>query len=155
MNCDIAIDWLLNHASLRDTAPIDKCLAVLLWRMRSGQAVDNIDDAFQHTIACLECINLQINGSIPSQTNEDKKSAVVERKVVHAVSLIINDGWRTYFELLLYGGRNTDAARIRRGTIFICLAWSAVVAGDSDSIRQDMTNEYAMWRVGEEDDIGR
>ena len=147
MNMDYktAFERLLNHANLPfglARAPDDESYLYHLWHAGHEKIFSSsIAEAYDNIIICLEVINEELNGPMPSESTEQKVSEI-DRTLAYAMQVIIIGGWRYYIEWnknQIFGQSVlNEVAHFNWG---IGWAWEGVLAGDVDSIQEHVTME--------------
>jgi hypothetical protein len=136
-----AVLRLVNHANLPGgELPMEESLLGALWIASQGRPPPDIDPLVNDVIACLEVVNRELNGPIPSETIERVSEGVIVR-VAYPISLIV-DG-------LLQSNRRTDGTPSGgvncegaiEAAFRINFAWCQVLAGDIDDIREEIRLE--------------
>lgn len=134
---------LLNHANLVSDPQTEEesrheSFLFVLYQAEKDQKPPNLDPLFEDIVVCLEVVNQELNGTIPSQTTTAKDSDI-SRHLVGAVSGIITGGLYCYqqwvekdpFDLI---------TRNYLSRIIWCIshAWDQLLAGDIDNLREDV-----------------
>jgi hypothetical protein len=122
------IRHLLWHAGLEShsagSAPsISECTA------NRGQ-LERLDDAVADFVAAMQSLNLEFNGSVPSESGPHQDQ--VPRQVAYAVSEVSR---------MLHDRSGKEAADPHHAAWRVETAWNAVLAGDIDDIGQHLRDE--------------
>lgn len=144
MNFETARNKLSNHANLTFdlvNPPDEESLLFVLFNANKLKiAPTELLSIRQEIIECLEIINIKWNGAIPSNTSDGDKE--IERYLVNALSQIIHSCWeyfREWQENRLF--EQEVLHQLSFTTWSISCAWNAVLAGDIDSIAQEVEFE--------------
>lgn len=135
---------LLNHANLTygliDAVDEESLLFVLFNADKSKLPPTELLPITQDIINCLEAVNKKWNGAVPSNTSDGDKE--LERHLVFAVSQIIHSCWeyfRQWQESKLFEAEILNQLSFTAWSI--SSAWMAVLAGDIDSIAEEVEFE--------------
>jgi len=143
MDYQQAINRLINHANISDKIdlPEEESLVYHLWISTISGMEPTIAPLRKDVIRCLQEINLQINGSTPSDTITSIRS--VDEELVIIVSDLIHsciDFYATWTKRGLFDEQTRWELQITAW--MISYAWGAILAGDIDDIEQEMN--YAL-----------
>ena len=138
-----ALQRLRNHANTPGSnLPEGESFLFALWEADRGTRMPEIRPLFENILACLEAINLELNGKQPSTVIEGKAVAVT-RSLAADMSAILSEGW-SYFILWESKQRFSEIFRSELAAILLQLgiAWDAILAGDIDDIQQQVESEF-------------
>ncbi len=144
MDYETAHNRLLNHANLAydvTDAPDEESLLFVLFNSNKSKVAPTELLSMQHDIIeCLEVINKKWNGMVPSNTSDSEKE--IDRYLVFAVSQIIHSCWEYFRDWQESNLFNLEVLNQLSFTAWsISAAWMAVLAGDIDSIAQEVEVE--------------
>jgi hypothetical protein len=105
------------------------------WPANSLQ--DHLDQAVNDIVDTLSEVNYQMNGAVPSETTI--ADANVPRRLVYAVSEI----QRMLRKLRERNATSAAQQSVRRNELIIETAWSALLSGDIDDLREHISLELA------------
>ncbi len=88
-----AIKRLKTHAGLPGEGEVEPSLLQLLYEADRTSHPPLLVAVCKEIMDCLEVLNIHLNGSVPSETPSDRKTNDVDRWLVYAIGLIINEGW--------------------------------------------------------------
>ena len=140
MSYDEALHLLLNHASLANDLPEERCLSVLLYWLRANKGDLGIDAALREVIECLKVVNCELNGRTPSDVVWADKARLLSRELVYAVSSLILDSV-DQLERMRQSSNELDRRPIRNALAELAIAWDAVLAGDIDDLEEHVRLE--------------
>jgi len=135
-----ACERLRNHANMPTSLAESESLGFALWRLSKGQLsgewARQLKPLLTDVIDCLEIVNVTVNGQIPSQTRSEHKSSAIDRWLCYYVSSLLDLCARAYTSI------SDDSVRAAVFAIMshVCFAWSCVLAGDIDSIKQELVS---------------
>lgn len=102
------------------------------------QKLANLNLPFEDIIDCLEVVNRELNGAIPSETIAEKKRDI-PRDLVYAMSNIIADGLLIYQRWAENDVFDLDTRKqLFKMISHINDAWTQVLAGDVDNLREEI-----------------
>ena len=132
-----AVLRLANHANLGDRLPMEESLLGALWIASKGRTVPDIGPLVDDVISCLEVVNQELNGHIPSETTVRLNERAIGQ-VAYPISLIVGDLLRPPHRAdgTALGIAGSDA--LVEAAFRINSAWCQVLAGDIDDIRQEL-----------------
>jgi hypothetical protein len=142
MTFDDAVARLLNHANLPCEGDPSESLLYLLRDAHKGGTMPDLSAAIADVLDCLEAVNLNWNGRPPSTTPDTDKEMRLDRWVVYSASIVVHGVWERYHEWR--EGRKFAPGVIENiGKLAWALsaAWEQVLAGDIDSLREDLRHE--------------
>jgi len=120
------------HAGLDQQEKLSSpSLADVLWRKESTQ------EALEDVLRILQALNIEMNGEIPSESSNREQH--FSRALIYAVSETIRLVRHSANEAPNDALRNDLDKSARR----IEMAWSAVLAGDIDNLKNHITEEEA------------
>ena len=141
MNFETAKKRLFNHANLpqgpADAPDQQSLLFILSDARRSNVAPAALSSLRRDVIDCLEVVNRELNGALPSNTFGGKTE--IERDAAYAVSRILHGCWDCF---LAWRRNDLFTPEARRELAYcawsISFAWTAVLAGDIDSLHEEV-----------------
>ena len=144
MDFETARNRLFNHANmtygLTDASDKESLLFLLFNSGRSKVAPTELLAMRPDIIECLEVVNKNWNGPAPSNSTNGEMG--IERYLVAALSQIIHNCWVFFRE---WQESETFEVEILNQLSFtawsISFAWNAVLAGDVDSIAEELKLE--------------
>ncbi len=132
MNEVNTVKRLRYHAGLEQNVELEvPSMAELLWRK------ETLRECTEDVIEALETLNLDMNGSIPSQSTTRK--AQFPRDLVYAISEII----RLTHQSVNGATSDTEREDATRAAWKLEVAWAAILAGDIDNLRKHIAEEEA------------
>lgn len=139
MNYNEASARLIAHASKTEHAGETggPCFGVELYLVERGTgSIAQLRVSFRDVLDCLEVVNRAVNGDVPSETFA--KARPLDAELVYSVAEILHEGW----ELVVFETPSEPAAS-EMFLIFwaISHAWVSVLAGDIDSLRDEIRFE--------------
>lgn len=139
-----AMHKLLLHASRAfDNEPTpDASLTYAIWQYRTQKKGANFIALYRDVLDCLEVVNHQINGTVPSETTQQ---GAIDAKLAIAVSAILDDGWNLTASCLLSDEEETETTRLLTLISWaISRAWTCILEGDIDSLSKAVENAAAV-----------
>src|SRR3954467_7389497 len=86
-----AVLRLVNHANLPgDELPMEESLLGAHWIASQGRPAPDLEPLVIDVIGCLEVVNRELNGPIPSEAIERVRSEGVIGQVAYPISLILD-----------------------------------------------------------------
>jgi hypothetical protein len=131
VNYDEALQRLRNHANLPGSGPDNESLGLAVWYIsRERPTLEVLARLFDDVVQCLECVNLALNGPVPSETPNSHKQLHVDRWLAYAVASLLD---------ILIKSLNRDLGPQQYDIILsmtksVSIAWTCVLAGDVDQL---------------------
>lgn len=125
------------HAGLEEIADPPFPSIMICTTSRDNRLYAALDDAVSDAIDALASVNREVNGPVPSESAA--RDSEFPRKLVCAVDEIL---WC----LREYQERVSDPSQAKaagRAEWLIAMAWSAVLDGDIDDLKQHLADEEA------------
>jgi hypothetical protein len=133
---------LANHGNLPSAGPEAESLGYALWLLRRGDesAAARFPVLYEDVVDCLEVVNIELNGEVPSETPNTRKQMAIDRWLAYSIVGILG----LHLEALPETTHVSDGGRERVLRLLreITIAWDAVLAGDIDSLREHIALEY-------------
>jgi hypothetical protein len=149
MNYDLALHTLFRHSNLPVTDPaldpygLVYCVSSIQWDSHPPdprEIVATFAKFANEIIECLECINKDINGDLPSSNTGERK--VLDTRLVLAVSQIVTDCMFSLISWRLGGNvRESILSGLARATWTVACGWNAILHGDIDSLEEHVALE--------------
>ncbi|WP_400191795.1 hypothetical protein [Hymenobacter sp. B81] len=142
MDYPTALEQLRRHAGLAKSKPTAADFQYVLYLISDKQKFLPLQPLAADVLACLEVVNRHLNGTQPADTDDVDKAPVLDRELVYAVNSLLTAG-RKYAAWMAAesGFEAAQVEEMRRAVQSIELGWNFVLAGDSNSIEQ----EVATW----------
>jgi hypothetical protein len=139
---DEAVSRLRNHANLPESGSPDDSTLFLLWQANRSRTFPSLVRCYVDIMDCLEILNHQWNGRVPSETPNSTKQMVLDRWIVYSVNLIIRGVWqyREEWEKPKVFPEDVLAHLVYFAWAVGC-AWDGVLAGDVDSLPEHVLLE--------------
>ncbi|HEV3137242.1 MAG TPA: hypothetical protein VGZ26_05045, partial [Pirellulales bacterium] len=91
MTYEESVARLVNHANLPSELPEDESWGVCLFKASSTKLVPPIDALMLDVIGCLDVVNKELNGAVPSKRGTPPRESIATI-LAYAMSCIIEDG---------------------------------------------------------------
>jgi hypothetical protein len=116
---------------------LQSSLTAAVWELqRSGKSSD-FAQTFREILSCLEVVNQEINGPIPSELVE--RVSLPDVELVHAVSTILHAGWLLVVPQTSKPQHDSHFTRDLIPMFWaISHAWTQILEGDVDSLTEDL-----------------
>jgi hypothetical protein len=145
MDHDVAFGRLWNHANMPGTRcgnfSAEEGFLHNLYRSTDTKTPFIITPFVSDIIACLEYVNVHVNGSPPSENST--KRGPIDRELSLATAEIIHAAWQHHW---LWEYKNLfqrkDMDELARAAWSISCAWTLLLHGDIDSISEDVGWAY-------------
>ena len=146
MQYEQAYSTLRWHVGFNDSLAISgkKSFIDCVQAMEKDQRDIGLDESTDEIIACLESVNLYINGPTPSESIE-KPQLQLPRRLVAAISELEMLCLNTLLRMeQRKGDHESISVKLRRALWRIVCAWSAVLDGDIDNIVEHVQLEFSL-----------
>jgi hypothetical protein len=142
MDYSTALATLLNHAGLSKKKPSADDFTYTLYLISDKKAFRPVQGFTDEILDCFEIINKHLNGEQPSEAADEAKAQTVDRSLVYAVNNLLTTGRKYATWIQNESGFAPEAIQeMNRAVQSIELAWNFVLAGEFNSIKQ----EVATW----------
>jgi hypothetical protein len=140
-----ALDKLWNHANLPEKGlKREDSFLFTAWKVEQTKSLQDFQRLYEGILSCLAVINVQLNGSVPSETIS-KTPRPIDSALCYSMSGILSGGWSDHFKWSKKSAFPQDFLdEFASMLVRIGIAWDLVLAGDMDNIPEDTEREFRM-----------
>jgi hypothetical protein len=131
-----ARDRLCNHANLPgEQFPETESFCWALWDADRRRVAPELQSLFSDILACLEAVNVRLNGPVPSERDGPREDSTPIAEVAYSIALIIDEGLE-YHRRWSREATFTQAFRDQLEELVhrVAFAWCQVLASDIDDL---------------------